>query len=205
MIVKVCGLREAANIRDVETVGADWMGFVCYPKSLRYVAGVPDYLPRKARRVGVFVDATLVEIMTRVGQLGLDTVQLHGGESPALCRKLHSVGLRVIKAFALRRSSDLAAVVAYDGACDYYLFDTPCVGYGGSGRMFDWELLSGYGGPTPFLLSGGLRPASFSVLREFHHPCWAGIDLNSGFETAPGVKDAAALADFIEQFKKLHL
>lgn len=82
MIVKVCGLREAANIRDVETVGADWLGFVCYPKSLRYVAGVPDYLPRKARRVGVFVDATLVEIMTRVGQLGLDTVQLHGGESP---------------------------------------------------------------------------------------------------------------------------
>lgn len=66
MIVKVCGLREAANIRDVETVGADWLGFVCYPKSLRYVAGVPDYLPRKARRVGVFVDATLVEIMTRV-------------------------------------------------------------------------------------------------------------------------------------------
>lgn len=204
MIVKVCGMIHARNIRDVEAAGADWMGFVCFPGSPRCVTGIPDYLPRRARRVGVFVDEAFDAILSRVRSLGLAAVQLHGGEPPALCARLRAQGLLVVKAFALAGARGMAAVDEYAPVCDYFLFDTPCAGYGGSGRTFDWSLLSAYGGNVPFLLSGGLRPESLQALSRFSHPRWAGIDLNSGFETSPGVKDAAALADFIAHFKKLH-
>lgn len=204
MIVKVCGMVHARNIRDVEAAGADWMGFICYPRSPRCLSGVPACMPRRARRVGVFVDEAVGTILSRVRELGLDTVQLHGAEPPALCGLLRAQGLRVVKAFALRAPDDVAAVRDYASVCDYFLFDTPCAGHGGSGRTFDWSLLSAYEGDVPFLLSGGLRPESLQALSRFAHPRWAGIDLNSGFETSPGVKDAAALADFIARFKKLH-
>ena len=86
--------------------------------------------------------------------------------------------------------------------CDYFLFDTACSGYGGSGKTFNWNILQAYRGKTPFLLSGGLRPGSLSSLLQFKHEQWAGIDLNSGFETAPGLKDAAAVHTFINQLKQ---
>lgn len=197
MIIKVCGMTEADNIRRVEQCGADWMGFICYPRSPRFVSGVPSYLPRQARRIGVFVNAGYADILCRAVGLGLQGVQLHGAEPPELCSRLRAQGLTVVKAFALRRAADVEAVGAYAGACDYFLFDTPTAGYGGSGRAFDWSLLAHYRGTVPFLLSGGLHPGSLPALQAFAHPRWAGIDLNSGFELRPGLKDAGALATFI--------
>ena len=191
MIVKVCGMRQPENIRAVEQAGADWIGLICYDRSPRFVSSVPSYLPQHSKRIGVFVNEDYAGIT------------LHGKETPELCKKLHEEGFRLIKAFALRKASDLECTYAYAPYCDYFLFDTPCHGYGGSGQSFDWSILGNYKGDTPFLLSGGIRPESLPALSGFHHPRWAGIDLNSGFETAPAQKDAKQLASFIEQFRLL--
>ena len=202
MIVKVCGMREAENIRQVEQTGADWMGFIDYEGSPRYVAGVPEYLPESVQKVGVFVNASLSRIRERVAAWQLDYIQLHGKESPEFCREVQQTSIRVIKAFSLRTPDDLLATESYAACCDYFLFDTPCNGFGGSGKSFDWELLDSYEGPLPFQLSGGLSPESIESLSRFRNPWWQGIDLNSGFEQAPGLKDAAALSDFIDSFKQ---
>ena len=109
MIVKVCGMREAENIRQVEQTGADWMGFIDYEGSPRYVPGVPEYLPETVQKVGVFVNASLSQIRERVATWQLDYVQLHGKESPEFCREVQQTGLRVIKAFSLCTPDDLLA------------------------------------------------------------------------------------------------
>ena len=106
-----------------------------------------------------------------------------------------------IKAFSILLPKDLLAVSAYNGLCDYYLFDTKTPQYGGSGNQFDWNLLHRYNGPTPFLLSGGINPYSVKALREFRHPYFAGIDINSRFETAPGIKDVERISNFLKELK----
>lgn len=204
MIVKVCGMRQADNIRAVEESGADWMGFICYARSPRFVADTPSYLPHRAKRVAVFVNESIDSILARVATLKPNYLQLHGTETPEFCRQLHERGFHIIKAFAPRAASDFERTVPYLPFCDYLLFDTPCTGYGGSGKTFDWELLEHYHGNVPFLLSGGIRPDSLEALKRFRHPRWAGIDLNSGFETAPAIKDAVALSTFIQQIKNIH-
>lgn len=205
MIVKVCGMREGGNILAVERTGIDWMGFICYERSPRHVGPRPSYLPSRCQRVGVFVNAPIPYIYNKVEELGLTHIQLHGDESPADCMALRRAGLTVIKAFRLRDTSDLMQLPPYADACHYYLFDTPGPGYGGTGHAFDWTLLRAYDGTVPFLLSGGLGPQSLPALSSFAHPQWAGIDLNSGFETSPGMKDASALDAFVKHFKTLRL
>ena len=124
-------------------------------------------------------------------------------ESPELCHTLQKRGYGVIKALPIGNDpADLAATIAYEGRVDYFLFDTRCASYGGSGQAFDWSLLERYEGETPFLLSGGLRPESLDAIKAFHHPRLAGIDLNSGFESAPGIKDDQLLRTFIKQLKQ---
>ncbi len=202
MIVKVCGMRDAVNIREVERAGADWIGFICYERSPRFIDRVPEYLPQKVVRVGVFVNAAPEVCLRQAEALALHAVQLHGMESPDCCDRLRKSGLKVVKAFAIHRAEELQITEPYAGVCDYFLFDTPCLQYGGSGRSFDWSVLEHYRGSTPFLLSGGIRPESMEALKAFRHPRWEGIDLNSGFESAPGMKDAQTLARFIAEFKK---
>lgn len=194
-------MREPENIRAVEKTGADWMGFICYERSPRFVADTPACLPERCRRIGVFVNAGFEQITARAEALGLDYLQLHGTESPELCLELRCHGFHLIKAFAPRTPEDFERTVPYLPLCDYLLFDTPTTGYGGSGKAFDWSLLRFYHGDVPFLLSGGICPESLEALRHFHHPQWAGIDLNSGFETAPAVKDAEKLKTFIETIR----
>lgn len=203
MIVKVCGMTGGKNVRMVEEAGAEWMGFIFYPLSPRFASRMPDYLPERAKRVGVFVNASAEDIASAVRRWKLDLVQLHGKESPAQCRDVRTLGVKIVKAFAIKSREDLAKVSGYAKACDCFLFDTPCAEYGGSGRRFDWSLLEAYRGDTPFLLSGGLNPESLGALSEFSHPQWAGIDLNSGFELKPGIKDAEAVGRFIRAFRQL--
>lgn len=201
MLIKVCGMREADNIRAVEAAGADWMGFIFFPRSPRCVTDVPEYLPQHCRRVGVFVNADMEEILQKAREWHLDFIQLHGDETPEQCRALKAQGLGVIRAFRVATPQDLTATAHYADGCDYFLFDTPTKDFGGSGRQFDWQLLRHYTGTTPFLLSGGLGPDSIAALRDFRHPACCGIDLNSRFETAPAQKDAAALASFIQEIR----
>lgn len=202
MIVKVCGLRDPDNIRAIEQTGTDWMGFVFFPPSARYVAEVPDYLPERCKRVGVFVNESTGLILQKAKAFGLHYVQLHGKETPEQCRLLKTAGTGLIKAFSISGEQDLQPVAGYAPFCDYFLFDTACPGHGGSGKAFDWKILDTYRENTPFLLSGGISPDSIEALMRFGHPRWAGIDLNSGFETAPAQKDASLIHTFIQQLKQ---
>lgn len=203
MIVKVCGMRSPSNIMDVENAGADLIGFICHKASKRHVDKIPSYLPPQDMRVGVFVNDRLDEIARCAEVFGFSYLQLHGSETPALCRALHEKGYKIIKAFPVGELFNFKQISHYEPFCEYLLFDTPCASFGGSGKPFDWSILSRYEGDTPFLLSGGIGPGSIKHLAEFSHPSWAGIDLNSRFETAPAEKDAEALKKFISLFKKL--
>ena len=211
MITKVCGLCQAENIQAVAKTGIQWAGFIFYTPSPRCLLRDPAEAERvrqlitadafRPKRVGVFVNASQEEIMEVAQQYRLDYLQLHGHESPDFCYALQKRGYALIKAFSIATAEDLAHTADYAGRVDYFLFDTKCAGYGGSGQRFDWSLLQDYQGETPFLLSGGIRPEMAAALQRFHHPRWAGIDLNSGFESAPGVKQAETLRSFQNNFK----
>ncbi|WP_102408474.1 phosphoribosylanthranilate isomerase [Parabacteroides bouchesdurhonensis] len=201
MIIKVCGMREPDNIRDVEMLGIDWIGFIFYPKSPRFVRDQAIAKTDSVKRVGVFVNASHEQIMETATSFGLDYLQLHGNESPDDCYALQKRGYAVIKAISIYSAEDLEQTKEYEGRVDYFLFDTKCSGYGGSGQQFDWDILTTYTGNTPFLLSGGINPGSSAAIRKFRHPLFAGIDLNSGFESEPGLKDTEKLKDFIETIK----
>ncbi|MBO7107461.1 MAG: phosphoribosylanthranilate isomerase, partial [Verrucomicrobia bacterium] len=160
MIIKVCGMREPENIRAVEQTNIDWMGFIFWPRSSRFVPAPPSYLPQKTKRVGVFVDAGTDDIRQHTSDYGLDLIQLHGHESPDDLQSLRSVFRSdpplIIKAFSIAEPADLDRTALYEGIADYFLFDTKTPLPGGSGMKFDWTVLTGYRGQTPFILSGGI-------------------------------------------------
>lgn len=219
MVIKVCGMRDARNIREVSQLGIDMIGMVFYPKSPRYVemqsshAGIiPDYVKedinikssKTPARVGVFVDDMVQNIVTRVVNYHLDYVQLHGNEPREMCENLRLTldpdirpGIKIIKAISVSDASDIQKYKEYVGAVDLFLFDTKCKTVGGSGQQFDWQVLEQYDGEVPFLLSGGIGPEDASCLHAFHHPKCIGIDLNSRFEIEPGVKDVEKLKGFL--------
>lgn len=199
MMVKVCGMRDAENIREVEALGIDMMGFIFWPKSSRYVSERPAYLPQKCRRVGVFVDENIETIKKMAADYALDFIQLHGHESPDYIAHLNC---QLIKAFNIATKEDLAATASYEGLVDYFLFDTKGPSVGGNGEKFDWSVLEAYDGDTPFLLSGGIGPEDSERIRLFHHPKCLGIDLNSRFEIEPGIKDIEKLKTFLNYDKQ---
>jgi len=204
-------MREAENIREVESLGIDLMGFIFWPKSSRYVSERPAYLPTKCKRVGVFVDEETETIRQIADDCALDYIQLHGHESPEQISRLLSLTphLSIIKAFNIATAEDFEATKPYEGIVDYFLFDAKAQLPGGSGQQFDWSVLKDYDGNTSFLLSGGIGPNDAERLKVFlashlspltSHKC-IGIDLNSRFEIAPGLKDVNKLKTFIEKVK----
>ena len=219
-IVKVCGLRDSENIRQVAALGVDWIGMIFWEKSPRNVTMIPSHagiIPDRASlstlatnnsplKVGVFVDEMAQNIITRVVNFQLDLIQLHGHETPTLIRNLRRTladirPVKVIKAISVSSRDDIAAYKDYADCVDYFLFDTKCPSVGGSGQQFDWSVLDAYDGEVPFLLSGGIGPDDAERVRNFHHPKCIGIDLNSRFETEPGLKDITKLKQFLEQLK----
>ena len=212
-------MRDPENIRQVAGTGIDWMGFIFYARSARSIDSrqwTVDSLKktdspsnyhlstvnRQLKRVGVFVNATPEYTIETANLYKLDYLQLHGNESPDTCYALQKRGYAIIKAFSIASADDLTSTTEYEGRTDYFLFDTKCNSYGGSGKQFDWSVLASYKGNTPFLLSGGISPDSVDAVRNFRHPQLAGIDLNSGFETEPGMKDAEKIKTFIDKIKK---
>ena len=190
-------MREAENICEVEALGIDLMGFIFWEKSSRYISKRPAYLPTKCKRVGVFVDEDIESVKRIADDYALDYIQLHGHESSDYCAQLQ--GLHLIKAISVSSRNDIATYKTYEGLVEYFLFDTKCPSVGGSGQQFDWSVLSAYDGSTPFLLSGGIGPDDAERIKSFHHPQCAGIDLNSRFELAPGLKDVIKLQAFIKE------
>ena len=197
-------MRDADNIRAVDGLPVDMMGFIFYPKSSRYVSERPEYLPQKCKRVGVFVDATLEGIRQHIADYSLDIIQLHGHESTDFIRSLRSLcgdSIAIIKAFNIATAADLEATAPYEGLVDYFLFDTKGPSVGGNGEKFDWSILDAYNGDAPFLLSGGIGPDDAERVSSFHHPKCAGIDLNSKFESAPALKDVTTLSHFLNEIE----
>ena len=225
MIIKVCGMRDSRNIQEVSALAVNWIGLIFYERSPRFIGQSPTkqwtvdsgQLTVKYRlsqlstvncqlstkKVGVFVNATIESMMETASAYKLDYLQLHGNESPEDCHTLQKRGYSLIKAFPIASKEDFKKTKEYEGRVEYFLFDTRCEGYGGSGKRFDWSILTEYKGETPFLLSGGIRPENAEAIRNFRHPRFAGIDLNSGFEIEPGLKDIDKLKNFIQQI--LHL
>ncbi len=211
-IIKVCGMREPDNIRAVEALGIDMMGFIFWPKSSRYVSQRPDYLPKHVKRVGVFVDEDPEQVRRLAADYALDFIQLHGHESPDYIRTLKTpssinpLTSSIIKAFSIASADDLAMTKDYEGLVDYFLFDTKGPSVGGNGEKFDWNVLSAYDGSTPFLLSGGISPDDAEVLTSHLSPLTSkkciGIDLNSRFELSPGLKDITALRKFLNELNR---
>ena len=205
-LIKVCGMREAQNIHEVEALDIDLMGFIFWQHSSRYVASRPSYLPRKCKRVGVFVDETIERVLRTAEDYDLDYIQLHGKETPEYCTQLR--GRRIIKALNLASIADLSQTVAYHGLIDCVLFDAKGRSAGGNGVKFDWTLLDAYTGDTPYLLSGGIGPDDAEQINAFlrrdtqaARKC-IGLDLNSRFEQSPGVKDVAALRTFLQNIPR---
>ena len=192
-------MREAENIREVEALGVDLMGFIFWPKSSRYVSERPDYLPTKCKRVGVFVDENIAQVKAIANEYSLDYIQLHGKENTDYVKTLE--GYHLIKAFNIATPEDFEACKAHEGLVDFFLFDTKGKSVGGNGEKFDWSILSAYQGNTPFLLSGGIGPDDAASVRAIHHPKFAGVDFNSRFELEPALKNVAKMKDFLEGLK----
>ncbi|MFM2269542.1 MAG: hypothetical protein RL757_2983 [Bacteroidota bacterium] len=198
-------MREAENIEAVAALPIDYMGFIFYPKSARFVADFPKAaLDISVKKVGVFVNDSIENILSKIELCQLSAVQLHGSESPEYVENLrkHAAKIEIFKAFSIDETFDFKGIEDYEGKIDVLLFDTKTPQHGGSGVAFDWNLLEKYDGNTPFLLAGGISAADTGGVQKMkQHPTFGGIDLNSRFEIAAGLKNVALLQHFIEQLR----
>ncbi len=206
MKIKVCGITTIAQLEQLDSLGVDYAGFIFYEKSPRYVlsklrsTGVAS-LKLKTQKVGVFVNASENDIMTQIELFELDVVQLHGNETPSFCNHI-SDHVKVIKAFRINKENSHIdwMVKPYEDACDFYLFDHGSAGiYGGSGTKFNWQLMKEATINKNFFLSGGIAFEDADEIKNFSHPFFYGIDINSKFETEPGIKDM----ELVKGFKNL--
>lgn len=194
-------MRDPENIRAVEKAGPDMMGFICWDGTKRNVTTIPAYLP-DCIRVGVFVNPSITFVCDMADKLNLQMIQLHGNESSFFCEEVRkATGLSIAKAISIENASDLKKAEAYHEAVDLFVFDTKCKCVGGSGEQFDWDILTNYEGPTPFLLSGGIGPDDADRVSNWHHPNCIGIDINSRFEISPAYKDVEKVRQFIYKVK----
>ena len=194
--IKICGLKDRENILDVIGLQPDYIGFIFHAPSSRFVDQLdPEWVKtlQGAKKTGVFVNHPLEEVQAAINAYGFQAVQLHGDESPAYCMALRTQRVEVIKAFGIGAEYDWSHLIPYEDAADYYLFDTQSIQYGGTGKVFDWKLLEDYPSDKSYFLSGGLR---YENIREAlglnDSRCYA-LDLNSKFETSPGVKNIELL------------
>ena len=204
--VKVCGMRIPENIDNICLSVPDYLGFIFYDRSKRYIGRHPDpaifnRVPTPIQKVGVFVNEEKNELIRLCRQYGLAAAQLHGNESTDYCRDIRANGIIVIKAFAVSETFDFKIVKPYEQSVDYFLFDTAGKLPGGNGNKFKWNILEDYKGNIPFFLSGGIRPEDAKALKGLDYPSLFALDINSGFEIGPGLKDALAVTDFIRKIK----
>ncbi len=204
--LKVCGLRDPDNLEAVLALQPDFVGFIFYVRSSRFVGGhLPPHVARQidqAKKVGVFVDEAQGEIEDQIDAYGLDLVQLHGKEHPSLCASLRRQGVGVIKVFSIEKMADFDGLAAYQDNVDYFLFDTKGELPGGNGVAFDWHLLQHHSGDTPYFLSGGIGPEHASTLRDLDLPGLFALDINSKFEIKPGLKDTTKIQAFQQAQKR---
>ncbi len=197
--IKVCGMKYIDNIQAVSLLQPDFIGFIFYPQTPRYfnLPSIPE-LHSSSKKVGVFVNPTLDNVINTFSQFKLDFVQLHGKESPDFCKQLKSNAIPLIKAFSINTQNDLQQTAFYENLCDYFLFDSF---KGGSGTTFLWDLLSYYTGKTPFFLAGGISLENLDYALAIQHYAFCGLDLNSKWEIQPGYKDIQKLKIGFQKIK----
>ena len=203
MLVKICGLKHPENLREVVKCQPNLIGLIFYSGSERNVEPNLELIEAlaqlKTKKVGVFVNETKENILKKAADYNLDYVQLHGSESPAFCKDLKK-DIRVIKAFRIRNVEDLSMAEEYEN-CDFLLFDAKGPKPGGNGIQFDWTLLRSYNGRIPFLLSGGVHLSDIANIKKIDHPKLAGVDVNSGFELAPGIKNIELIEELMNEIR----
>jgi len=190
--IKVCGLRDAGDIVKVSELHPDFMGFIFYAHSPRYVGDdfrIPESLPPSTKRVGVFVNESTKVILKKVKDHLLDFVQLHGEETAEQCLELKKHNIGVIKVFSVDDQTDFSSTRDYQDSVDYFLFDTKGKLYGGNARRFNWSVLARYDQKIPFFLSGGITPEHIEEINKLMNLNLMAIDVNSGVEMSPAVKD----------------
>lgn len=201
MKLKICGMKYRANIQEVAALQPDYLGFIFYEKSPRFCNGELPEIPNTIAKVGVFVNAPLSEILNKIKAYNLQLVQLHGEESPEICDVLRLINIKVIKTFSIDDVFDFETLRPYETVCDYFLFDTKGKHYGGNGTTFNWEILKKYPSQKPFFLSGGIGLEEISKLKQLNLPIYA-LDVNSKFETEPGLKNSNACKKIIQILKQ---
>ncbi|UCH14197.1 MAG: phosphoribosylanthranilate isomerase [Bacteroidales bacterium] len=204
--IKVCGMRDENNIRELVKINPDYIGFIFYPKSKRFVGEnfnlkILDYIPERIKKVGVFVKASKEFILEKINMFRLDFIQLHGGESSEFCRELDSEGIPVIKAFSVNEEFDFNTINPFKPYCKYFMFDTQCSTYGGSSTKYNWNIFSGYDNEKPFFLSGGISDEDSDLIRDLKNLNIHAVDINSRFEKEPGLKDISKIRKFIKNLK----
>jgi phosphoribosylanthranilate isomerase len=207
MKIKVCGLRDPENLKELIQLPLDYMGFIFYSKSARFVgeafdARITKMIPSHIRKVGVFVNESLLRVLELANKYQLDVIQLHGDESPEMCKAIQDSGFEVFKAFQLNDTFQFSLLEDYHKKCDCFLFDTKSESYGGSGKKFNWQILEKYNGETSFFLSGGIGLDDVEAVNAFQHPKLKGLDVNSGFEKSPALKNVVWVKEFLKSVRK---
>lgn len=204
MKLKICGMKYPENMLEVGALLPDYMGFIFWEKSARYFDGIIPELPKSIQKVGVFVNASLDEILEKIEKHDLQAVQLHGDESVEFCESLKKKSpnlIEVIKVFSILDTFDFAVLKPFESVCDYFLFDTKGKLPGGNGTTFDWKVLENYPSTKPFFLSGGIGLEEMEAVNEIlktNLPVYA-IDVNSKFEIEPGLKNIQLCTDAINR------
>ncbi|CAM3693719.1 trpF protein [Flavobacterium saliperosum S13] len=185
-------MKYSENIEETAELLPDYMGFIFYEKSPRFFDGDVPELPKSIQKVGVFVNASLDEIQSKIKQYDVQLIQLHGNETAEFCALVKLNNVEVIKVFSLDDTFDFKAIQSYETVCDYFLFDTKGQNPGGNGTTFNWQILEKYPSKKPFFLSGGIGLEEIRRIKELNLPIYA-IDVNSKFETKPGLKNIQLL------------
>ncbi len=206
MELKVCGITTTEDIRELITLNITRLGFIFYHQSKRYVYGklIEQGLrevPQRIKKTGVFVNAEKAEIEQMVDMYRLESIQLHGDETPEFCNYFRSV-TEVIKTISIKDKTSFENTKLYADACDLFLFDTQSEHFGGTGKTFNWQWLEAYNLDKPFYLSGGISLENFEEIKNIEHKQLLGIDINSKFETAPGIKDIEKIKQLIAMMGK---
>ena len=211
--IKVCGMKILENIQEVSMRSPDYLGFIFYKKSPRDVSTLTDLakkvnalaLPKHVKKTGVFVNASIEEIHSKMKLWSFDALQLHGSEPPEFCKKLKDnyPNIEIFKVFGIKDQFDFSTLEVYEDFIDYFLFDTKGPEKGGNGFVFDWSVLSDYSSKKPFILSGGIGINELEKIKQLlktNLPVYA-IDLNSKFEINPGLKNTQQLDTFFDRLK----
>lgn len=208
MQLKVCGITRPGQLHELDLMGISFAGLIFHPASPRYVVDKMDgdsacAEPFNLKKTGVFVNMPLEELGRYQLDYEISLLQLHGDENPAYCEAARKLA-PVIKVFRLGAEENLDALLEpFQESCDFFLFDTQTRAYGGSGQQFDWNIVMKAKINKPFFLSGGIGPEDAGRLRTIHHPYLFALDLNSRFETAPGLKNMDKVQEFLNVINRI--